>query len=511
MTEAQIQFKNRSIRLMLFSAFVIASIVVCPRSISAQNKNTNNASSTNTNAKQAVSPEANANKADTTVEPNNKPAQMEAGPAKSNLSEPNQNNAPPDPNADLSSVKVTGVSGNLALYNTITVTVANLPVLLKAAGNDYSKIILFLDGYPLKAITPRQGDDSNDLRFDLRRTDDADTKNSWNSLLGRPPGLPFPKPRKVSVTVGKEGQPLEPMYKGSELTVINPTGYWIFSAGLVLFLIVFIRWARKSDVLRVGPALKDSLGRIQLQRYSLGRCQMAYWFILVAASYVFIWMVTSEYGVLPGSVLGLIGISAGTALGAVIIDSSGPGSVAASVTPQPTGGFFNDIFSDDQGKITFHRFQILAWSIVLGIIFIASVYNVLTMPDFPSELLALMGISSGTYIGFKFPEKQDAQNRAAATGADAGGDKPDNSNPSIGSPAPNTGPIAGGTPVTITGTAFVAGANVTFGGAAATSVIVNSGTSISAVTPAHTAGAVDVEVINPNNRKATLKDGFTYK
>jgi len=42
---------------------------------------------------------------------------------------------------------------------------------------------------------------------------------------------------------------------------------------------------------------------------------------------------------------------------------------------------------------------------VLGVIFIAAVYNVLSMPDYPEQLLALMGISGGTYLGFKFPEK----------------------------------------------------------------------------------------------------------
>ncbi len=510
MTESPMQFKNRTIRLLLLSTFVAASMVVCPHGTSAQNKNTSNANSANKNANQAATPEVNANKPATTGETGNKPQQTDTGAANPNSSAPTQNSS--NANADLNSVKVTSVSGKLALFNTITVTVANLPLLLKAAGNDYSKIILFLDGYPLKGITnsPRPGDGSNELKFDLKRTDNEDTKKSWNSLLGRP-SLPIPKDKPVSVTVGVQGQPpVETAVKDNTkfpMTVISKYGYWVFVAALVLFLWQFIRWAKNSDVLRVGPRLTDGT----LQRYSLGRCQMAYWFIIVAASYVFIWMVTSEYGVLPGSVLGLIGISAGTALGAVIIDSSGPGSVNASVTPQPTAGFFNDIFSDDQGKITFHRFQILAWSIVLGIIFIASVYNVLTMPDFPSELLALMGISSGTYIGFKFPEKQDAQNRAAATGAAAGRDKSDNFTPNIASLEPNAGPPAGGTSVIITGTGFMAGAKVTFAGAAATSVVVNSATSITAVTPAHAAGAVDVEVTNPNNQKVTLKDGFTYR
>ena len=45
------------------------------------------------------------------------------------------------------------------------------------------------------------------------------------------------------------------------------------------------------------------------------------------------------------------------------------------------------------------------WTLVLGIIFIASVYNNLSMPEFSSTLLGLMGISSGTYLGFKVPEK----------------------------------------------------------------------------------------------------------
>jgi hypothetical protein len=509
MTEYPIQFKNRTIRVLLLSAFVISCMVLCPRGTGAQNKNTN-ANSANTNANQAATPDVNANKPGTTGEPGNKPAQTDTGATKSNTSEPNPKNAPPDANADLSSVKVTGVSGNLALFNTLTVSVMNLPVLLKAASNDYSKIILYLDGYALKGITPRPGDASGDLKFDLKRTDNEDTKKSWNSLLGRPK-LPIPKERPVSVAVGLQGQPpSDTDYKDTKkypMTVIDRFWYWIFVAVLVLFLVLFVRWARNGDVLRVGPRLQDG----SLQRYSLGRCQMAFWFFVVAAAYVFIWMVTSEYGVLPGSVLGLIGISAGTALGAVIIDANGPGSVAASVTPQPTAGFFNDIFSDDQGKIAFHRFQIFVWTIVLGVIFIASVYNVLTMPDFPNELLALMGISSGTYIGFKFPEKQEAQNRAAATGGGPGGDKPDNTIPNFGSLAPNTGPIAGGTSVTITGTGFVTGAKVTFGGAAATSVVVNGATSIVAVTPPHAAGSADVEVTNPNNQKTTLKAGFTYQ
>jgi hypothetical protein len=68
-------------------------------------------------------------------------------------------------------------------------------------------------------------------------------------------------------------------------------------------------------------------------------------------------------------------------------------------------GFLRDLLSDASGY-SFHRFQIFAWTIILGVIFVSSVWNGLTMPEFSATLLGLMGISSGTYIGFKFPEQR---------------------------------------------------------------------------------------------------------
>jgi hypothetical protein len=82
--------------------------------------------------------------------------------------------------------------------------------------------------------------------------------------------------------------------------------------------------------------------------------------------------------------------------------------------------------------------------------------------------------------------------------------------PTVTSVSPNSGPTAGGTAVTITGTNFVAGATVTFGTAAATNVVVVSGTSITATTPAGSAGAVTVTVTNPGSQSGSLASGFTY-
>ncbi len=82
--------------------------------------------------------------------------------------------------------------------------------------------------------------------------------------------------------------------------------------------------------------------------------------------------------------------------------------------------------------------------------------------------------------------------------------------PTVSSVSPNSGLPAGGTAVTITGTNFAAGATVTFGGTAATNVVVVSSTSITATTPAGSAGAVTVTVTNSNGLSGSLASGFTY-
>lgn len=94
----------------------------------------------------------------------------------------------------------------------------------------------------------------------------------------------------------------------------------------------------------------------------------------------------------------------------------------------------------------------------------------------------------------------------------AGGDRPVVSpiSPNPTSVSPSSGPIAGGTSVAIAGTNFVKGATATFGSTAATNVVVVSATEITATTPAHAAGAVDVVVTNPNKKSGTLTNGYTY-
>jgi hypothetical protein len=83
--------------------------------------------------------------------------------------------------------------------------------------------------------------------------------------------------------------------------------------------------------------------------------------------------------------------------------------------------------------------------------------------------------------------------------------------PAITKISPKTGPVAGGTTVTITGTNLTGATAVTFGSTAATSFKVNSATSITAVSPAEAPGTVDVRVTTPGGTSAvSTADRFKF-
>lgn len=76
---------------------------------------------------------------------------------------------------------------------------------------------------------------------------------------------------------------------------------------------------------------------------------------------------------------------------------------AAKIQPFLTQGWFKDITTDLNGT-AIHRLQAVCWTFALGAVFVITVYRTLAMPEFNVNLLALMGISSAGYVGFKFPE-----------------------------------------------------------------------------------------------------------
>jgi len=338
------------------------------------------------------------------------------------------------------------------------------------------KIALFLDGREIKGIFPESGaplPEDETLQFHLQR--DPDSDEAWADLLGGPPfdRVKFYK-RDAAVSVGlQNGYALPSDVKPGNFRLVRIYKTWFIICFILLVVVwVLLIWlALYTELLRdVGPPPTGTkkgwiiANKKAHKPYSLSRFQMAFWFFLVVTSFLFIWLITGAFDTITSTVLGLIGIGAGTALGAAAIDigktqgdkstlqtlqaeqttltndiktletqinSSPPPSniedlkqtkktkqdrlnliesqipaLQASTSSKESDWFLNDVLTDETNGISFHRFQIFAWTLVLGILFIYSVWYRLAMPDFSTTLLALLGISAGTFLGFKIPEKQ---------------------------------------------------------------------------------------------------------
>jgi hypothetical protein len=81
---------------------------------------------------------------------------------------------------------------------------------------------------------------------------------------------------------------------------------------------------------------------------------------------------------------------------------------------------------------------------------------------------------------------------------------------SIGAVIPSSGPSSGGQTAILSGSGFLTGLSVTFGGEAATVVRVLSSAKVLVKTPANKPGTVDVVVKNPDGQSAVLAKGYTY-
>ncbi|HEV2633611.1 MAG TPA: IPT/TIG domain-containing protein [Actinocrinis sp.] len=83
--------------------------------------------------------------------------------------------------------------------------------------------------------------------------------------------------------------------------------------------------------------------------------------------------------------------------------------------------------------------------------------------------------------------------------------------PTVSGLSTASGPVSGGTTVTISGTGFTGAQGVAFGGVTATSFTVESDTQIQATTPTAPSGTVDVQVENPAGTSTTsAADQFTF-
>jgi ABC-type sugar transport system permease subunit len=277
------------------------------------------------------------------------------------------------------------------LDDRVSVHVQNFGKVLDQVNGNCGNIVLFINGMPITGLKPESCDKVGHVRYLLHRTDESD--DVWHKLLGSPKH--YAKP--VSISVGADPQfsvrsEVDQFY----LEAVPRGWFFLFIVLAVVFAFFIVTLCRRTSIIRSGSTTVPAKQR----PFSLSLFQMVFWFFLVIVAYVFVWLINDELDTITESVLALIGIGAATAIGATMIDKS-----KTDAAPDvPSRGFLKDVLSDAD-SISLHRFQMFVWTLVLGVIFIASVYKNLSMPEFSTTLLGLMGISSGTYLGFKVPEK----------------------------------------------------------------------------------------------------------
>jgi len=337
----------------------------------------------------------------------------------------------------------------------VTVCVMNLNSWTKLQTNHLAKLRLSIGGQVLSMPPTIGPSDQEYLNFILRLDkENSDDWKTWAQILeASRQNVDSEGKHTLPITVADGSE----VFESEAFVEIDPyPEHWYLILGFLLFLLVaLIYLAARTDLLRSAAGEKPSLPL--RAPYSLGIAQMSFWFYLAVAAYVFIFATTHQAHIPMGSVLGLLGISSTTGLAAIFVDKGKdasaqnqkntllteqaalsarindltatgvtPGSAAETelrdkttrlsqvrllvaqlppAPPPPTSkGLIVDLLNDGDG-VSFHRFQIAVWTIVLGFVFVWSVYRNISMPEFDASLLTLMGISAGTYVGFKFPEK----------------------------------------------------------------------------------------------------------
>lgn len=225
---------------------------------------------------------------------------------------------------------------------------------------------------------------------------------SWMEIFGRPwsakwdgDGLGRYRLATLSLSMPTQegGVPVE-IYKGQHrFRVLSPL--WPIAAVLIVgTMIGLLCLAIWTGLLRDA----NSSAGPDARPFSLGRVQMAWWFAMVFIAYGVLFIATLQIPTLSPTTLVLLGISGTAAVTTAGIDSGAGRAVPA------TAGFWSDILTDVNG-VTLARFQAVVWNALIGILFLYEVMHNLRVPDLDATTLGLLGVSTGTYVGMKIPEK----------------------------------------------------------------------------------------------------------
>jgi hypothetical protein len=281
--------------------------------------------------------------------------------------------------------------------------------LLEKAEGDARHLDLYVDGerIPETTVTAPRRDGPDGERVEFRVTLERTEENAavWGRVLGAKVQLSqlVNDHQEHAFSVGtSDGEwvadaPRE--VASLPFPVVAPAKHWSLAIFEALGLALFVHLAFNTPLLRDGGWVQVG-GRRVLTTWSLARTQMAAWFLLTVAGFLFIWALTGEIPILPNAVLILAGLGTATHVGSVLVEKA-----AGASQEHATQGMLHDLLSDQDGY-SVPRIQMAVWTVVLAFVYVSTVVRTLSMPDFPDSLLALTGISSGSYLALKMREER---------------------------------------------------------------------------------------------------------
>jgi hypothetical protein len=268
------------------------------------------------------------------------------------------------------------------------------------------------------------------FRFVFPIHDTPEDRVEWNKLRSTHGQL---RPVSISVAFDLEGLTHTLRTKlGSSLDSVTAgkpeqqfkfriySGYRVVAFGMIYlaFVVIFFCFAWVPNLLR------DPDGPIRNGKhvFSLSRCQLAWWFFVILAAWLFLLVTTSSLDTLNQTALIVTSIGSGAAVGGALAtkvrDTVTDKTLAkeeVDLGQRPRGfktglgAVLYDLLSD-RDTVGFHRFQLLVWNVILGGVFFWQTCDSFSMPEFNATLLGLLGLSAVTFVGIKMTPTAETKN-----------------------------------------------------------------------------------------------------
>ncbi|QSI75347.1 hypothetical protein [Niveibacterium microcysteis] len=304
----------------------------------------------------------------------------------------------------------------------LTLQVPQLTTWALATKSDPAKLSLILGNTKMPGVARSPGQGTLSFRLE-RLPNEADSMRAWNAVMSQ---VLADDQHSIRVSVADDKGTLAQSDRNAHFEVSSYRLVWSLLITAIAVCLVALPsrhfgWVFVRDSYTLP---EDVIARREMP-YSLGRSQMLFWTVVVILASSLVGLSTGDWLSFNESTLILVGIGTGTVLGSVstgmppvleklvedfraAVSANPPDTAAIGAARQAlrnelcsSGNWFADVLSDYGDDKGLHRIQSLLFTVLIGGFFVVQSYLHGAMPDLSPNVLALLGISGGAYVGFK--------------------------------------------------------------------------------------------------------------